>query len=68
MALSVSVSLSLCLSVSAGELEPSAHPLLCANLEKIMAGEEKWFNEQAAGVTGTILKTYGIRFTLILAY
>jgi hypothetical protein len=64
----LSVSFSVCLSASAGELEPSAHPLLCANLEKIMAGEEKWFNEQAAGVTGTILKTYGSRFTLILAY
>ena len=33
------------------EFEPSVRPILYANLDRIMAGEEKWFNEQAAGVT-----------------
>ena len=33
------------------ELEPSVHSVLYANLDRIMTGEEKWFNEQAAGVT-----------------
>lgn len=33
------------------EFEPSAYLMLYANLDQIMAGKEKWFNEQAAGVT-----------------
>ncbi len=33
------------------EFHPSVHSLLYAQLDKIVDGEETWFNEQAAGVT-----------------